>query len=412
MSVAEYRLTSAVAVEFKANFISVSTVDTVQQVFNAHVAIRGRTVGLASTGANPENWEPRIRILNLITTDTWKYRAKVAPDGEMEMKWTIGGTFAEAFELQTFPRDRQDLSIRISSKVPRYILGPSAPEEGQAEPRKALFDRLDDLTLAESILAEVHQRSEKEMEEIRKSVVAGRQWLQEQLASGVLKELLSLRPSQPNNSVVQTTNFCMASTFDISSLVRMCESQTYARDSTTAQVRPLLKVSLSISRCTSHFFWNIELPMAMITLFAAGTFLSERSAADRLGLSLTLVLTAVAFKFILTADLPKISYLTGLDAFVLFNFFGIGLVVLENSLCETRMMVTMYGQEHDHVALVVWLAMYTIYMLYYAISAVRQVRTRRAEEARHEMLASPSRGEKTGRSAVSGDQSTPLLMNH
>merc|ERR1712137_840918 len=107
--------------------------------------------------------------------------------------------------------------------------------------------------------------------------------------------------------------------------------------------------------------------MAMITLFAASTFLCERSAADRLGLSLTLVLTAVAFKFILTDDLPKISYLTGLDAFVLVNFFGIGLVVLENSLCEASWMTTMYDQELDHVVLVVWLAMYTLYMLYYAI---------------------------------------------
>mmetsp|Transcript_25125 Transcript_25125/g.78223 ORF Transcript_25125/g.78223 Transcript_25125/m.78223 type:complete len:425 (-) Transcript_25125:101-1375(-) len=406
------RLDSPVTVTFVANFISVRNVDTVQQFFEAEVAIRGRTAGLAALGGTSDNWEPRISVLNLINTLTWKYRAKLAADGELDMKWTIIGTFAEAFELHNFPRDRQDLSLRISTSIPRFAFGPAAPPEDSLAERKAILDRLDELTQAESDLAEVRHRSKVELDKLSSKVIAESRWLHEQISTRVLRDILSFKPQVPNQSVVQASNFCMASTYDLSSAVRIHESRTYARNSSTRQVRPLLVVSLSISRHASYFFWNIELPMAMITLFAAGTFLCERDASDRLGLSLTLVLTAVAFKFILAADLPKISYLTSLDAFVLFNFFGIGLVVFENSICQTWVMDIPILEEHhlDRFFLYVWLALYVLYMVYYFISAAMQFRSRRAEESRHEMLVSKVREPQPRAVTSSDDQRSPLLL--
>ena len=52
--------------------------------------------------------------------------------------------------------------------------------------------------------------------------------------------------------------------------------------------------------------------------------------ADRLSVSLTMVLTAVAFKQIIAAELPDVSYLTLLDVFVLASFASTCLVAFEN----------------------------------------------------------------------------------
>lgn len=43
--------------------------------------------------------------------------------------------------------------------------------------------------------------------------------------------------------------------------------------------------------------------------------------ADRLSVTLTLVLTSVAFKYMVAQELPKISYLTLLDKYILMSFF-------------------------------------------------------------------------------------------
>ena len=54
------------------------------------------------------------------------------------------------------------------------------------------------------------------------------------------------------------------------------------------------------------------------------------SAGDRFGISLTMVLTSVAFKLQAASDLPDLSYLTWIDQFILGSFFYIFLVVAEN----------------------------------------------------------------------------------
>jgi len=76
--------------------------------------------------------------------------------------------------------------------------------------------------------------------------------------------------------------------------------------------------------------------MAMITYLAAVTAGAvdangERmSTADRLAVTLTLMLTAVAYKFIVASSLPQVSYLTLIDTYVLACFLFMLLISLEN----------------------------------------------------------------------------------
>ena len=57
--------------------------------------------------------------------------------------------------------------------------------------------------------------------------------------------------------------------------------------------------------------------MGVLTSLIALTWsVPPADVADRLGLSLTLVLTAVAYKLTVASCIPQVSYLTNLDAFV------------------------------------------------------------------------------------------------
>jgi hypothetical protein len=54
----------------------------------------------------PENWDPRILILNLLHCERWHYRARRMECGDIHYKYTIQGTFGERFQLHRFPFDR------------------------------------------------------------------------------------------------------------------------------------------------------------------------------------------------------------------------------------------------------------------------------------------------------------------
>ncbi len=75
--------------------------------------------------------------------------------------------------------------------------------------------------------------------------------------------------------------------------------------------------------------------MFLILLFRAfSTFAIPRGEiADRLSVTVTLMLAAVAFQFIVSTMLPKVSYLTVMDYYMLSGFVMLILMVLENAVC-------------------------------------------------------------------------------
>jgi hypothetical protein len=73
-------------------------------------------------------------------------------------------------------------------------------------------------------------------------------------------------------------------------------------------------------RKTGYYISNVILPICVLTLLSPlSCFLNDDGTslgtADRLGITLTLLLTAVAYKFVVASSLPTVSYLTILDRF-------------------------------------------------------------------------------------------------
>merc|ERR1712217_603469 len=92
-----------------------------------------------------------------------------------------------------------------------------------------------------------------------------------------------------------------------------------------------LRVDFVATRKFKYHIFNIYFPLFLLTGMLFCSFAVEPGeAADRLSLTLTVVLASVAYKYIVSQDLPRISYLTLCDLYVLGNFTFAALFVFEH----------------------------------------------------------------------------------
>ncbi|CAH8444194.1 unnamed protein product [Dicrocoelium dendriticum] len=100
-------------------------------------------------------------------------------------------------------------------------------------------------------------------------------------------------------------------------VTRRSATQEYTNSS---QCHPCISVTCRAARRPGYFYWNVFLIMFFITGLSFATFaVPPERPENRLQLSFTLFLTSVAFKFVINQSLPKISYLTYMDKYVLMS---------------------------------------------------------------------------------------------
>ncbi|CAH8489529.1 unnamed protein product [Schistosoma haematobium] len=100
-------------------------------------------------------------------------------------------------------------------------------------------------------------------------------------------------------------------------ITRRSATQEYTNSS---QSHPCISVTCRAARRPGYFYWNVFLIMFFITGLSFATFaVPPERPENRLQLSFTLFLTSVAFKFVINQSLPKISYLTYMDKYVLMS---------------------------------------------------------------------------------------------
>merc|ERR1719193_1642533 len=90
-------------------------------------------------------------------------------------------------------------------------------------------------------------------------------------------------------------------------------------------------IRIPIERHASYHLSHTTGPLFMIVSAAFGAFFVPiEDAADRLSVSLTAMLTAVAFQFNVASQLPDAGYNTAIDKYILFAFFTHFVVIIEN----------------------------------------------------------------------------------
>lgn len=92
-------------------------------------------------------------------------------------------------------------------------------------------------------------------------------------------------------------------------------------------------VSMGIERDPTYYLTNIILPLMLIVLISSAVFsMSFRTThlGDRLSVTITSVLTVVAFDFVTSEDLPRLWYSTAMDQVLTASYVFMAANVLEN----------------------------------------------------------------------------------
>lgn len=81
---------------------------------------------------------------------------------------------------------------------------------------------------------------------------------------------------------------------------------------------PVLVMSLNVERYDGYYLVKIVLPMIMIVLMSMLVFwIDPEQSGTQIGVATTAMLTLIAYRFAVGANLPKLSFLTRLDYFIL-----------------------------------------------------------------------------------------------
>lgn len=100
--------------------------------------------------------------------------------------------------------------------------------------------------------------------------------------------------------------------------------------------KPGMYVFCSAARKPGFFMWNVIVLMCIISSLALATFAVARSKIEnRLQLSIMLVLVTVTFKFVTNQVIPKISYMTHLDRYIIGSTIFLYLIAMWHVGSET-----------------------------------------------------------------------------
>lgn len=95
--------------------------------------------------------------------------------------------------------------------------------------------------------------------------------------------------------------------------------------------RPAMTFSFTARRLTSYYVVKMILPLVMIVMMSWAVFwMDPLNVASNVGISITSMLTLIAYRFSADTILPRLSYLTSLDYFILASTFLVFLSLAQN----------------------------------------------------------------------------------
>lgn len=156
--------------------------------------------------------------------------------------------------------------------------------------------------------------------------------------------------------------------------------------------------TMNVQRQSRTWIVNFMFPTSVLTLFGSFTMLMENSLDSRLGSILTLMLTQAAVKLVLAGYLPKVSYLTVMDQFVLLSFCRMAIAGIEAAVVSQ-----MVGEEWEGTVQRLDLLTFYVYLaLWFLMHPLVWCLTCRANRkaAQHKVEAVQARSSRTSGAAA------------
>lgn len=134
-------------------------------------------------------------------------------------------------------------------------------------------------------------------------------------------------------SYVCKGNFIQAKEYFLYDCLKFENSETEPAESATLATYDLLHIRMHVDRKPAYWTINIFLPLFMIATCALTSYcLSHTEFGKRSEIDLMVLLAIIGFKYMIANDLPNINYATALDAYVLFCFSFVFVIVMEQGL--------------------------------------------------------------------------------
>lgn len=162
----------------------------------------------------------------------------------------------------------------------------------------------------------------------------------------------------------------MGNEYALKHVIQFEQGLTDPTESASGKQYPMLHLKMCVERRLGYWIFNIVLPLFFITTVSLISFaVPPEDVADRAGITLTVMLTLVAFKYSVADKLPQISYLTIIDAYVLLCF------VLSVALMGEHFLAGLKHLEEPAASWLVCMAAFTWFGLHLLIVVVlHQVR--------------------------------------
>ena len=91
------------------------------------------------------------------------------------------------------------------------------------------------------------------------------------------------------------------------------------------------RMTIHVTRQFGFYLWKVLFPLIILVVMCFSVFwMDDESLADRLGVGFTGVLTVVAYQFIATGSLPKVSYITLMDSYITLSFIIMVLTIFQS----------------------------------------------------------------------------------
>ena len=129
----------------------------------------------------------------------------------------------------------------------------------------------------------------------------------------------------------------------------------------------LVEYKITAERKSEYFIWLIMLSLSLIVLMAWSVFWIDPSQlGPQIGISTASIFTLIAFRLAISTSLPKVSFLTVMDKFILFStllvFFALGVTIVASNISKR-------GNENlarwiDILARWVYLGLFIIILVY------------------------------------------------
>ncbi len=139
-------------------------------------------------------------------------------------------------------------------------------------------------------------------------------------------ELVTLQKDYERDDNIRTWNFSCQNDWDLQPHVLTESSFTRKEPAASNNVFPIYTIKMHALRKYGYYLYNVALIMDLITALTFTAYTVDAGMpAERIQISLTLLLTSIALKFVVNDFVPQVPYPTLLDKFIIscmiFQFF-------------------------------------------------------------------------------------------